>query len=692
MSRTVSLGLRAALWASAQLAVWAQGFSIAKIIDQNTPRPDGQGNFQNPHTPSTDGKYVVWSEEAGDFSIWSADLGTLRLTRLADMSTPVPGGSGNFSAFTQIGGGPYAGFNIIVRNGTAVFTGTDSAGEGLYSVPVTGGTIKRIVNYNVTMPNGAKFGAAGHAVYAFGVNDNGAVVFTGEPSGNAADGTALADSVYTAGLDGSNLVTIADEDHLFTNPLQAPGGINSCVMNFGTVAIGNNSVVFAGAGSSFWGIYSLPVGGPMQGAAPSACGNGPKGPLVVGSETPLPGDPSAKSLPAWDFIQTDGQNVYFHGMDGNVPCCSSQGGGWSGIFSVPLGGGAVTKIVENGDTLPSIGKVTVVGTQISADNGGVLFTAANEAATPTQRGIFLYQSGQISKVFASGDSLNGGTLTQNGNLEIWPQSYKNGKVALGWLGGIYVATPNIVSTSGPSIPAGGVVTLNTTSSTIQPGAWASIFGTNLITGQIPATWNGDYPTTLGGTSVTVNGKPAYLAYASATQINFQAPDDAARGLVNVTVTTANGTATGSATLADQSPSFSLLGDGKHVAGIIVRTDGSGAFGNGTYDIIGPAGTSLGYKTVPAKAGDAVVLFGVGFGPTTPAVPAGKPFSGAAAANDSIATKIGGTTVAASFSGVSAPGLFQFNMTVPAGLGTGDQALTATVNGVSTQSGVVVALQ
>ena len=64
-------------------------------------------------------------------------------------------------------------------------------------------------------------------------------------------------------------------------------------------------------------------------------------------------------------------------------------------------------------------------------------------------------------------------------------------------------------------------------------------------------------------------------------------------------------------------------------------DGSGAFGRGTYDILGPTGNSLGYPTVAAQAGDTVELFGVGFGPTTPAVPAGKAFSGAAPINNVI---------------------------------------------------------
>jgi uncharacterized protein (TIGR03437 family) len=38
------------------------------------------------------------------------------------------------------------------------------------------------------------------------------------------------------------------------------------------------------------------------------------------------------------------------------------------------------------------------------------------------------------------------------------------------------------------------------------------------------------------------------------------------------------------------------------------------------------------------------------------------------------------------------GLFQFNLTLPAGLGTGDVPLVAMVGGVQTPSGVVISLQ
>jgi uncharacterized protein (TIGR03437 family) len=244
----------------------------------------------------------------------------------------------------------------------------------------------------------------------------------------------------------------------------------------------------------------------------------------------------------------------------------------------------------------------------------------------------------------------------------------------------------------PAISKGGVVTSSSTSSTIQPNSWVSIYGTNLITGSSPVNWNGDYPLALGGTTVTINNKQAYLSYVSPTQVNLLAPYDGSAGPVSVTLTNANGTATSTVTLALVSPAFCLLGDGKHAAAIILRSDGSGAFGGGTYDIVGPAGTSLGYKTVPAKAGDNVVFFGVGFGGTNPDVLPFDLFSGAAPASYMIHLTVNGQPLTTTFAGVSTPGLFQFNVTIPQGLGTGDQPLLATVLGASTQANVVTTLQ
>jgi len=243
----------------------------------------------------------------------------------------------------------------------------------------------------------------------------------------------------------------------------------------------------------------------------------------------------------------------------------------------------------------------------------------------------------------------------------------------------------------PAITPAGVVPFYSTSTTIQPGSFVSIFGTNLASTTTNS--NGAFDTMLGGTSVTIDGKSAYLVYVSPAQLNLQAPDDTFRGSVNVVVTTAAGSAPSTVTLGDFGPSFSVL-DGKHVAGIILRPNGTGAYGQGanSYDIVGPTGTSLGYATVAAKAGDTVELFGVGFGPTTPPVPAGAPFTGTAITTNTVGLTIGGTTVTTLGAGEGSAGLYQVNVMIPSGLGTGDKALLATVGGASTESGVLITLQ
>jgi uncharacterized protein (TIGR03437 family) len=245
------------------------------------------------------------------------------------------------------------------------------------------------------------------------------------------------------------------------------------------------------------------------------------------------------------------------------------------------------------------------------------------------------------------------------------------------------------SSLSPSVASSGIVPLYSSVSTIQPGSWVSIYGTNLAAS--PVTWNGNFPTSLGGASVTINGKAAYLWYVSPTQINLQAPLDTTTGPVPVVVTTPYGTSTSTVTLAPVAPSFSLL-DGKHVAGIILRSDGSGAYGGGAYDILGPTGNSLGYRTVAARAGDSVELFGVGFGPTTPAVQPGQAFSGSAPTASPVSLLIGNVSVTPSYAGMSSQGLYQINLTIPAGTGSGDVSIAASVAGAQTPDGRAISLQ
>lgn len=81
----------------------------------------------------------------------------------------------------------------------------------------------------------------------------------------------------------------------------------------------------------------------------------------------------------------------------------------------------------------------------------------------------------------------------------------------------------------------------------------------------------------------------------------------------------------------------------------------------------------------------ITLWGTGFGPANPAVPAGQVFSGANPLANAVTVTIGGQPSAVDFAGVVAAGLVQINVHVPSSINNGDSDVIATVGGVSTQT-------
>jgi uncharacterized protein (TIGR03437 family) len=244
----------------------------------------------------------------------------------------------------------------------------------------------------------------------------------------------------------------------------------------------------------------------------------------------------------------------------------------------------------------------------------------------------------------------------------------------------------------PAISSNGIVPINHGSPEgIEPGSWISIYGTNLAAGT--ATWNGNFVTSLGGVTVTINGRPDYLSYVSPTQINLEAPDDTTTGGVAVVVTNGYGSASSMVTLLPISPSISEFNGTLYVAGVIPTSSGTGAYGGGTYDLLGPVGAFT-FPTRPVKPGETQVLYGTGFGPTNPPVAAGSNFSGAAEATGFVGISIGGVVAQVLFFGVVSPGVFQINLVVPK-TGSGNKSLfltTASGNFSYRSSGLLIAVQ
>src|SRR5205807_306485 len=113
----------------------------------------------------------------------------------------------------------------------------------------------------------------------------------------------------------------------------------------------------------------------------------------------------------------------------------------------------------------------------------------------------------------------------------------------------------------PSInSADGVVNGASFAPGIAPNTYITIRGSNLAPTsrlwQADELAGGKLPTQLSCTSVMVNNKPAYVEFISPDQINAIAPDDAAAGAVQVTVTAAGQTsAPAPATMQTYAPAF-----------------------------------------------------------------------------------------------------------------------------------------
>jgi uncharacterized protein (TIGR03437 family) len=240
----------------------------------------------------------------------------------------------------------------------------------------------------------------------------------------------------------------------------------------------------------------------------------------------------------------------------------------------------------------------------------------------------------------------------------------------------------VVSLSGFSADAG-----------LAAGTWLEIYGTNFMAGE-GRTWaGGDFtgsraPTALDGISVTVNNVPAYVAYISPTQINVQTPDDATVGAaIPIQVTAAGGTSN-TATMDKKAIAPALLApepfkvDGRQYV-VAQFTDAASA---GTF--VGRSGLIAGVSFRPARPGETVNVYGIGFGPVSPATPAGTIASGLPEIQPRPVFRIGAAVATTSYAGLvpGLVGLYQFNVVVPP-LAPGDHPITVETGGVSANSGL-----
>jgi uncharacterized protein (TIGR03437 family) len=314
--------------------------------------------------------------------------------------------------------------------------------------------------------------------------------------------------------------------------------------------------------------------------------------------------------------------------------------------------------------------------------------------TVTVRGANFYNA-SVAKVVGATAPLKTTVLGADVVLAVIPAALLNTTGTLK----LYVSNPQPGGDSpNINVPVGNTATIQSVingasmlAGPVSPGEMITILGDNLgpSTPAVMADANSDgyVDASLGGVSVTVDGIPAPIVYASASQINLQVPYGVTIGS-NKVVSLTNGAAapvTTDVTIALTAPGIFTL-------------DGTGA---GQAAAINSNGT-LNSSQNSAKIGDAITLFVTGEGDyatsittrdgylipsTLTPLPAPSPLP---------VVTIGGTA-ATNVSAVPVPGwilgLLMVTATVPVGSSTGAAVpVVVTVGGVDSQPNVTLCIK
>lgn len=651
--RDVSLLLAFALTAFGQ-----PSYVFTRVVDNSTRRPDGEGvfNITTVTTPSFDGRWVVFRDNGNKddgslASIWSYDTTTGKLQCLVDLKTRVPGGVGTFYDFELLDSAP------IVRRGTVIFVAHDGAiGQGIYSVPVAGGAVARVADYNTADPSGGVFTA-----FDMGGRQAGAFAFDGVTAAFNGQGSARTLGNYTAKPDGSGLVMASDNLHPFT-------GAGGTVVNFNAPAISGNNVVMAGAESAaqsqgYNGIYLGRVGG------------GGVLTELVNSNQALPGNSNTNFHTRF--------NAPVLGFDGTlVTFRADDSGAFYGLYWTDLLSHAINKIADVNSTLPGLGRLSgIADLGVSVSQGNVLFKASDATG---QNGLYLWTNGEAVRVTGSADLLDGRpaqVLADPGPAALYGFGFAF-NVNFASFGGpaIYVAKPaaNSIAVSAVTNSA------SYAARSIAPGEIVTLFGTGIG----PAALAGfsmdasnHIPAGLANTRILFNGIAAPLIYASDQFSAAIVPFELAGQTEAQVVVEYNGNSSAPFTMpvTNTAPGLFSIDQSGSGLGAVLNADGS-----------------VNSMANPAAPGSTIVLWLSGLGPTVPPLGSGSVTPREAPAlSYPAAVTIGGQTAQWVYQGpapLAIAGLYQINCVVPAGLGSGPQLVTVTADGQQSQPNLMVSVQ
>ena len=331
---------------------------------------------------------------------------------------------------------------------------------------------------------------------------------------------------------------------------------------------------------------------------------------------------------------------------------------------------------------------TMNGTAVGPLTNGIGSICCAEATNPILPGWSYYNSG-FSGALPAGVQTN------------WQQIYVT-PYTLIENGGIDPSTANgftfgLHFTLQPTIAAVVSASAFGEFPTFAPGSWIEIYGTNLGgTTQVwtSADFNGVLgPTELGGsaagTSVTIEGLPAYIDYISPLQVNVQVPGGVDTGQQSLILTVGATASQPFAVTVNATQPGLLAPSSFNINGTqyVVAQEP-----NGNY--VMPPGAIPGLPAQRAQPGDTIVIYGIGFGSVYPDIPPGQLVEQLNALTDTFTMSFGGVqATAVPYDGLAPQymGLYQFDVVVPNVPASDAVPLTFTLGGAGGTQTLAIAV-
>ncbi len=259
----------------------------------------------------------------------------------------------------------------------------------------------------------------------------------------------------------------------------------------------------------------------------------------------------------------------------------------------------------------------------------------------------------------------------------------------------------VVAQAAPSLRLGGVLenAVFEDGDVLAAGGIVAAFGEQLTFKDPTVASALPLPVELGDARVFVNDRPAPVYYASYNQVNFQMPYDVAPGTATVRID--RGSTRGNAITVTVVPSSpKLIRIALRAAGIAVPESrdyfGIAVHQDGSLSLPREFGIP---NSRPSRPGEAITLYGLGFGQTSPAVVAGAAAPSSPLAQMDSATKrvffgalalVTGVPQDALFIGLTPGlvGLYQINVVIPENSPKGDVPLRVQLDTVASEYALI----